>query len=473
MAHASTQHREFLKAPSHAAQRPDVSGAAQQVIADVRERNIAAVRHWSNEFDRWNPPDFRIPDTTIHRAQAETSPELLQQIDFALRQIRGFAAAQKECIKPLSYKPSAGVELGHKIVPLGSVGCYVPGGVYPLIASALMTIATAKVAGVSRVVACAPGKPQYNGIHPTQLAAMSRAGADEIYAVGGIQALAAMAFGADGFGHPVDLICGAGNAYVAEAKRQLFGTVGIDLLAGPTEILVVADDTADSTLLAYDLLGQAEHGVDSPAILITLSREIGKQTIAKTEELLANDYPTAKVAGQSWRDFGTVVYCDSHEAAATLCDEMAPEHLEVHARELHWWHNRLKNYGSIFLGRHATVAYGDKAIGTNHVLPTRGAARYTSGLWVGSFLKTPSYQIVDNAAASVPIAEATAAISDAEGMFGHGLTATIRIADTHNQHNGPSQHNGPDKPPHQQTSQQQMPQRTEQSNDANHRPNNR
>ncbi len=418
---------EYLKAPERVDGGADLSRAVSEVLADIDTRGIDAVRHYSQEFDGWNPPAFRVEAEAVRSAETEVAPALIDQIDFALEQIRDFAAAQRACLRPLDHDPCPGLRLGHRIVPVGAVGCYVPGGVYPLIASALMTIAVAKVAGVERVVACAPGKPQRGGIHPVQLAAMDRAGADEIYAVGGIQALAAMAFGVDGFGRPVDLVCGAGNSYVAEAKRQLFGTVGIDLLAGPTEVLLIADDSADPALLAYDLLGQAEHGVDSPAALITLSREVGEATISEVERLLAGTYPTAAVASKSWRDFGAVVLCDSREAATAVSDAMAPEHLEVHAADLEWWHDTLKNYGTIFLGPHATVAYSDKAIGTNHVLPTRGAARYTSGLWVGSFLKTPTYQLVEDPAAALPVAAAAAAISDAEGMFGHGLTAKVRI----------------------------------------------
>ena len=418
---------EYLKAPQRTAASADVSKAVRKVLADISDRGIEAVRHYSQKFDEWNPSSFQVEAETIRAAKKEVSPELIAQIDFALQQIRDFAAAQKACILPLDHQPQPGLRLGHRIVPLRAVGCYVPGGVYPLIASALMTIAVAKVAGVDRVVACAPGKPQRGGIHPVQLAAMHRAGADEIYAIGGIQALAAMAYGIDGFGPPVDLVCGAGNSFVAEAKRQLFGEVGIDLLAGPTEVLLIADDTADPTLLAYDLLGQAEHGVDSPAVLITLSREIGETTISEVERLLNGGFPTAEVASKSWRDFGAVVLCDSREAAAAVSDAMAPEHLEVQAADLEWWHDTLTNYGTIFLGAHATVAYSDKAIGTNHVLPTRGAARYTSGLWVGSFLKTPTYQLIEDPAVAMPVAAAAAAISDAEGMFGHGLTAKVRI----------------------------------------------
>ena len=418
---------EYLKAPQRVDTGADVSKAVREVLADIGDRGIDAVRHYSLEFDGWNPSSFRVEAGAIRAAGTEVAPELIAHIDFALEQIRDFAAAQRACLRPLDHHPRPGLRLGHRVVPVGAVGCYVPGGVYPLIASALMTIAVAKVAGVDRVVACAPGKPQHGGIHPVQLAAMDRAGADEIYAIGGIQALAAMAYGIDGFGPPVDLVCGAGNSYVAEAKRQLFGTVGIDLIAGPTEVLLIADDTADPTLLAYDLLGQAEHGVDSPAVLITLSREVGEATISEVECLLAGGFPTAEVASKSWRDFGAVVLCDSREAATAVSDAMAPEHLEIHATDLEWWHDTLKNYGTIFLGPHATVAYSDKAIGTNHVLPTRGAARYTSGLWVGSFLKTPTYQLIEDPAAAVPVAAAAAAISDAEGMFGHGLTAKVRI----------------------------------------------
>lgn len=418
---------EYLKAPCKSVSRLDVSETVRGVLSDIRGRGIDAVRDYSLQFDGWDPDDFRVTPEAVRSAESEVSEELIAQIDFALGQIRNFAAAQLDCIKPLDHAPCPGVRLGHRVVPIGAVGCYVPGGVYPLIASALMTISVAKAAGVRRVIACAPGKPEFGGVHPVQLAVMSRAGADEIYAVGGIQALAAMAFGISGFGAPVDLICGAGNSYVAEAKRQLFGTVGIDLLAGPTEVLLIADDSADPQLLAYDLLGQAEHGTDSPAVLVTLSRKVGEATIGEVERILADGYPTAEVAAQSWRDYGAVVLCDSREAAAAVSDTMAPEHLEVHAGDLEWWHDRLRNYGSIFLGEHATVAYGDKAIGTNHVLPTRGAARYTSGLWVGSFLRTPTYQHIEDPNTAVPIALAAAAISDAEGMFGHGLTAKVRI----------------------------------------------
>ncbi len=416
----------YLKAPRLEHRDVDVTDTVREVLADIAVGGVAAVRRYSQQFDGWNPASFRVQAADIQTARSRTDDDLVAQIDGALKNIRAFAGAQRDCIRPLDCEIRPGVRLGHRVVPVRSVGCYVPGGGYPLIASALMTIAVARVAGVERVVACAPGKPD-QGIHPVQLTAMARAGADEIYAIGGIQALAAMAYGVEGFGAPVDLICGAGNAYVAEAKRQLFGPVGIDLLAGPTEILLIADDTADPTLLAYDLLGQAEHGVNSPAVLVTTSDAIGTATISEVDRILADGYPTAEVAGLAWRDFGAVVLCETREHAVEVSDAMAPEHLEIHAADPGWWHDALTNYGTIFLGADATVAYSDKAIGTNHVLPTRGAARYTSGLWVGSFLKTPTYQVIEDPASAEPVAEATAAISEAEGMFGHALTATVRM----------------------------------------------
>ena len=422
----STALGRYIKAPRLKSRDLDVAGTVREVLADIAAGGVSAVRRYSRQFDDWNPASFRVGSAEIQAARSQTDDGLVAQIDSALDNIRTFATAQKDCIRPLDYEIRPGVRLGHRVVPVGSVGCYVPGGAYPLIASALMTIAVARVAGVERVAACAPGKPD-RGIHPVQLTAMARAGADEIYAIGGIQALAAMAYGVEGFGAPVDLICGAGNAYVAEAKRQLFGPVGIDLLAGPTEILLIADDTADPTLLAYDLLGQAEHGVNSPAVLVTTSEAIGTATQTEVDRLLEGGYPTAEVAGLSWRDFGAVVLCETNDDAVAVSDAMAPEHLEIHAADHEWWHDALRNYGTIFLGADATVAYSDKAIGTNHVLPTRGAARYTSGLWVGSFLKTPTYQVIDDPPAAAAVAEATAAISRAEGMFGHALTATVRL----------------------------------------------
>jgi sulfopropanediol 3-dehydrogenase len=304
------------------------------------------------------------------------------------------------------------------------VGSYSPGGLYPLIASSLMTIITPKAAGVDRVVAVAPPRDAV-GIHPPQLYAMTRAGADEIFCIGGVQALAALAVGIEG-SEPVDMIVGAGNAYVAEAKRQLFGEVGIDLLAGPTEIAVIADEHADARLVAADLLGQAEHGPTSPAILITTSRDFGESVIGEVERWLSGDWPTVAIAGKAWHDYGAVVVCESDDEAVQVSDDYAAEHLEIQTRDPGWYQERLRNYGSLFLGPHSTVAFSDKSIGTNHVLPTRRAARYTGGLWVGKFLKTLTYQSVTSSG-SEAVAPSTAAIADAELMFGHALTARLRL----------------------------------------------
>jgi sulfopropanediol 3-dehydrogenase len=315
------------------------------------------------------------------------------------------------------------VRLGQKWIPVGSVGAYSPGGRYPLIASAVMTVATAKVADVPRVVAAAPPRDE-RGMHRPQLWAMVESGADDIFCVGGVQALAGMAFGIED-AEPVDMIVGPGNAYVAEAKRQLFGTVGIDLLAGPTEIMVIADDSADPAVLACDLLGQAEHGPTSPAILATTSEEIGRATMAEVDRWL-EDWPTADVAGPAWRDFGTVIVCDDDEEMRKVADDIAPEHLEVQTRDPEWFVERLSNYGSLFIGAHPTVAYSDKAIGTNHTLPTRRAARYTGGLWVGKFLKTVTTQRA-TAEGSLQVAEHSAVVADAELMAGHAISARLRL----------------------------------------------
>ena len=417
---------EYLKQPAH---RPgedarSIAATVSEILDRVRTDGVAAVREYSVKFDRWDPPAFRVTDEAIRSASASVDRDLKRHIDFAADQIRGFANAQRATMADLEVETLPGVVLGHRHVPVGSVGSYSPGGLYPLIASSLMTVVTPKAAGVDRVVAVAPPRDGL-GIHPPQLYAMAKAGADEVFCIGGVQALAALAVGIEGSA-PVDMIVGAGNAYVAEAKRQLFGEVGIDLLAGPTEIAVIADDTADPWLVAADLLGQAEHGPTSPAILITTSEAFGKAVIEAVNRWLAGEWPTAEVAGKAWRDYGTVVVCGSDDEVVTVSDQFAPEHLEVQTRDPGWFEERLRNYGSLFLGPHSTVAYSDKSIGTNHVLPTRSAARYTGGLWVGKFLKTLTYQKVTNIG-SETIAPSTAAIADAELMFGHALTARIRL----------------------------------------------
>ena len=403
----------------------EVRATVSEMLTRIESGGDEAVRDYSRRLDDWDPPSFIVSAPEVTSAAGRVPEDLRHHIEFAQAQVRGFAQAQRASMTDLEVETLPGVVLGHKHIAVGNVGSYVPGGRYPLVASAFMTIIVPKVAGVPRVVACAPPW-RGSGIHPTMLHAIATSGADEIVCLGGVQALAAMAFGLGGI-EPVDMIVGAGNAYVAEAKRQLFGRVGIDLLAGPTEVLVVADETADPELVAADLLGQAEHGPTSPAILITTSEALGKQVISDVDRLLET-WPTAEVAGTAWRDHGSVAVVEDRDAAIELANSYAPEHLEVQVAEedLAYFQSRLHNFGSLFLGAQATVAYGDKAVGTNHVLPTMGAARYTGGLWVGKFLKTCTYQrLTENGTALV--APAVAAISTAELMFGHALTATMRL----------------------------------------------
>ena len=404
----------------------------EQIRATVSEMLIAIerdperrIREYSATLDRWDPPAFIVGANEITRAQADIDPELAEHISFAQDQVRRFAQKQRATLADLDVETLPGVTLGHRHIPVGTVGAYVPGGRYPMLASAFMTVLVPKVAGVGTVIACAP--PQRGaGIEPVMLHAMATSGADHILSLGGVQALAALAFGFEGL-EPVDMIVGAGNAYVAEAKRQLFGKVGIDLLAGPTEIVVIADHSADPELVAADLLGQAEHGPTSPAILITTSRDLGVSALAEVTRLL-HTWPTREVAGQAWDAHGSVIVAGDREEAAALSDEIAPEHLEIQVNDadLPYYHRTLRNYGSLFLGQQSTVAYGDKGIGTNHVLPTAGAARYTGGLWVGKFLKTCTYQRLTDEGTQ-QIAPSIAAICEAEHFGGHALTATMRL----------------------------------------------
>ncbi len=414
---------EQLKAPAR-----DGGGTSHRVRADVSEMLLrierggdAVVREYSSKLDGWNPVSFLV-DPAPSSAGALSS-ELRAHIEFALMQVRAFARAQRSTMSDLRVEPLPGVVLGHRHVPVDAVGAYVPGGRYPMLASSFMTIAVAKEAGVRHVIGCAPPRAG-RGVDPAMLHAMSASGADRILCLGGVQGLAALAFGLCGV-EPVDMLVGAGNAYVAEAKRQLFGRVGIDLLAGPTEVLIIADAGADPELVAADLLGQAEHGPTSPAVLVTTSEETGRATLAAVERLLER-WPTAEVAGQAWRERGEIVLVEDRDEAVAVSDARAPEHLEVHAADPGWWRDRLRNYGSLFLGD-STVAYGDKAVGTNHVLPTEGAARYTGGLWVGKFLKTLTYQEL-TPEGTLAIAPAVAAISHAEGFGGHAITAELRLA---------------------------------------------
>jgi len=415
---------EYLK--QAVPQPPAASRAVREVVSEILlavEQDAArAVRHYSEKLDRWSPPSFRVTEKQIREAADEVPGALKRDIAFALDQVRGFANEQRATLSDLEVHTLPGITLGHRHIPVRLVGSYSPGGRYPLVASSVMTVAVPKAAGVERVVACAPPRLG-QGIHPPQLYAMALSGADEIYCIGGVQALAAMAFGIDGL-EPVDMIVGAGNAYVAEAKRQLFGQVGIDLLAGPTEILIIADAAADPRLVATDLLGQAEHGPTSPAILVTDSRRLAEAVIAEVDDLLGT-WPTAEVAGEAWRQVGEVMLGSDREELVQIADQYAPEHLEVQTEDPDRFLDRLSNYGSLFLGQHATVAYGDKAIGVNHVLPTGRAARYTGGLWVGKFLKTVTYERV-SAEGTLQIAPAVEAICEAELMYGHALTARYR-----------------------------------------------
>jgi sulfopropanediol 3-dehydrogenase len=406
--------------------RQDNRALAERVRAildDIEQNGDDAVRRYAAEFDGWTHDRFRVSDDEIDAARKTVSPVFKDDFAFCKAQVTDFAKRQRASLQAFEETFGDGIVLGQKIIPVDTVGAYIPGGKYPLISAALMSVATAKVAGVATVFGAAPPRDSV-GIYPQTLYALAEAGADEIYCIGGVQAFAAMAFGRVGM-RPVDMITGPGNAYVAEAKRQLFGQVGIDLPAGPTEILVIADDTADPALVATDLLGQAEHGPDSPAWLITTSQRLGRAVLSEVErQLLA--LPTAEIAGRAWARWGEVAVVDDDDAAIALSDRYAPEHLEVMTARNDHYLAHLKNYGSLFLGEESTVAYGDKGVGTNHTLPTGRAARYTGGLWVGKFLKTVTYQRL-TAEASQRIAPIVARMCAAEGMLAHEITANVRV----------------------------------------------
>jgi sulfopropanediol 3-dehydrogenase len=416
---------ELLKAPARPATAADerVRRDVSEMLLRIERGGERAVREYSRTLDEWDPPSFVVTHDEILAAADAVSDELAEAIAFAQAQVRGFAGHQRATLTDLEVETLPGVTLGHRHLPVGAVGAYVPGGRYPMLASSFMTVLVARTAGVRDVTACAPPRAG-RGIPAPMLHAIATSGADRILCLGGVQALAAMTFGLCGAGN-ADMLVGAGNAYVAEAKRQLFGRVGIDLLAGPTEVLVIADETADPELVAADLLGQAEHGPSSPAVLVTTSLTLGEQAIAAVTRLLER-WPTAAVAGAAWRDHGEAILASDPDEAVAIADARAPEHLEVHTEDPDWFAARLRNYGSLFLGEQATVAYGDKAVGTNHVLPTSGAARYTGGLWVGKFLKTVTYQRLTEAGTR-RVAPAVAAISHAEGFGGHAITAEMRL----------------------------------------------
>ncbi len=400
-----------------------VEAFVKATLADIRARGDEAVRELSAKFDGWQPTDFRLSQAQIDAIIASLPAQVIDDIQFAQAQVRRFAEAQRAALRDIEIETLPGVFLGHRNLPVNSVGCYVPGGRYPMVASAHMSVLTAKVAGVSRVVACTP--PIRGELPAATIAAMALGGADDIYLLGGVQALAAMAYGAVGI-QPVDMIVGPGNAYVAEAKRQLFGTVGIDLLAGPTEVLVIADDTADVEMCATDLLGQAEHGPNSPAVFLTTSRRLAESIEAEIGRQLET-LPTADLAGAAWRDYGEVLLVESEEEMIAIADEIASEHVEVLTRNPQVFLERMSNYGALFLGPETNVAYGDKVIGTNHTLPTRRAARYTGGLWVGKFIKTCTYQRITNPESSAIIGEYGSRLCAIEGFMGHKEQCDLRV----------------------------------------------
>lgn len=418
---------QYLKRGKPAEQKAqidaNVRATVEGILGDIEKRGEAGVREYSKKFDQWDPPSFRLASGDIADCISSLPRQAIEDIRFAQTQIKRFAQVQLLSMRDVEIETLPGVVLGHRNIPIDSVGCYVPGGKYPLLASAHMGVLTAKVAGVRRVIACAPpyeGRPS-----ATIVAAMAMAGADEIYAVGGVQAVAMMALGTETV-RPVDMLVGPGNAFVAEAKRQLFGRVGIDLLAGPTETLVICDDSVDAELVAVDLLGQAEHGPNSPAICITTSRVIAAELPAQIDTVLAR-LATRDVAGVAWRDYGQIILCDTAEEMLQEAERICSEHVQVMTRDPDWFLERMTNYGALFLGHRTNVSYGDKVIGTNHTLPTNRAGRYTGGLWVGKFIKTHTYQRVLTDEASVLVGEYCSRLCELEHFAGHKEQADIRV----------------------------------------------
>ncbi len=399
-----------------------VRATVEGILDDVKTRGDAAVRELSARFDQWSPKSFRLSQAQIDDVMASLPSQVIEDIEFAQAQVRNFAQKQRAALLDIEVETLPGVTLGHKNIPVNSVGCYVPGGRYPMVASAHMSVLTAKVAGVPRVIACTP--PIRGELPAATIAAMHLGGADEIYILGGVQAIAAMALGTETI-QPVDMLVGPGNAYVAEAKRQLFGRVGIDLLAGPTEVLVIADATADAEMVATDLLGQAEHGPTSPAVLLTTSEKLAAETLVEIGRQLET-LETADIAGVAWQDYGQVIVVDSVEEMVQVADEIASEHVEVLTETPRYFLEHMTNYGALFLGPETNVAYGDKVIGTNHTLPTRLAARYTGGLWVGKFIKTVTYQECTPEASAL-IGEVGSRLCAIENFWGHKAQADLRV----------------------------------------------
>ena len=399
-----------------------VRETVEGILDDIKVRGDAALKDYSEKFDNWRPENFCLSRAEIDECYDQVTKQNIEDITFAQKQVRGFAEIQKAALVDVEQETLPGVTLGHKNIPVNSVGCYVPGGKYPMVASAHMSVVTAKVAGVKRIIACAPpynGKPS-----PAIVVAQDMAGADEIYCLGGVQAMGAMALGTEKI-LPVDMLVGPGNAYVAEAKRQLFGRVGIDLLAGPTETLIIADDTVDGELCAADLLGQAEHGPTSPAVLLTNSEPLALETIKEVDRQL-KILSTGEVARQAWDVYGQVIVCDDYEEMLREAERIASEHVQVMTKDPDYFLNNMTNYGALFLGPETNVSYGDKVIGTNHTLPTRGAGRYTGGLWVGKFIKTHTYQRITKAA-SIEVSKYCSRLCELEGFAGHKEQADIRL----------------------------------------------
>jgi sulfopropanediol 3-dehydrogenase len=418
---------EHLKRGKPAADRAEddakVRALVETTLKDIEDRGDAAVRDLSEKFDKYAPPSFRLSPSEIEALMSQVSTRDMDDIRFAQAQVRNFAQAQRDSMRDIEIETLPGIVLGHKHIPVQSVGCYVPAGKFPMVASAHMSVATASVAGVPRILAATP--PFQGAPNPAVIAAMHLGGAHEIYVLGGIQAIGAMAIGTETIA-PVDMLVGPGNAFVAEAKRQLYGRVGIDLFAGPTETMVIADETVDAEMCATDLLGQAEHGYNSPAVLVTNSRRLAEGTLAEIDRLLTI-LPTAGTAGVSWRDYGEVILCETYDEMLDVANDIASEHVQVMTDRDDWFLEHMHSYGALFLGPRTNVANGDKVIGTNHTLPTKKAGRYTGGLWVGKFLKTHSYQRVLTDEAAAMIGEYCSRLCILEGFVGHAEQANVRV----------------------------------------------
>lgn len=417
--------KKGMAADESAANQAQTRQIVESILSDVETRGDEAVRELSSKFDKWSPESFRLSDNQIQEIISKIPKGTIDDIKWAQAQVRRFAQIQKSALRDIEIETIPGVILGHKNIPVNSVGCYVPGGRYPMVASAHMSVLTAKVAGVKRIIACTPPDPK-TGVPPAEtVAAMHFGGADEIYILGGVQAMASMVYGCLGM-EKVDMIAGPGNQYVAEAKRQLFGRVGIDLLAGPTETLVIADNTTDAEMVVTDLLGQAEHGPNSPAILLTNSEELAMQIEEEVKKQLAV-LSTADLARKSWENYGEIILVDTYEEMVQVADDIASEHVQINTKDPQYFKDNMTNYGALFLGNRTNVAYGDKAIGTNHTLPTKKAARFTGGLWVGKFIKTCTYQNVITDEASALVGSYCSRLCEIEGFSGHKKQADIRV----------------------------------------------